>query len=164
MIEGVVVQAVEAPRTYALRQQVLRPNLNVADMAIFGDDGADTGIYGAIDESTDELVGTANVRREAPPAGLAGSVAPDVGGEPWRLRGMATREDLRGTGIGAEVLQACVRHVGARGGGFLWCNARVGARRFYARAGFAEWGDEFESFGVAHVVMWRMVSAEGSEA
>jgi predicted GNAT family N-acyltransferase len=77
---------------------------------------------------------------------------------------MATRADLRGTGIGAQVLEACVRHVGARGGGFLWCNARVPARRFYSRAGFSEWGIEFESQGVPHVVMWRMVEPEGSDA
>lgn len=156
----VVVQPVEAARTYALRQQVLRPNLSADEMVLFGDDGPDTGIYGAVEPSTGELVGTASVRREEPPPGLVDSVGSDGRSGPWRLRGMATREDLRGSGIGAEVLEACVRHVAARGGGFLWCNARVPARRFYARAGFAEWGDEFESYGVTHVVMWRVVEAE----
>ena len=164
MADGVIVQAVEASRTYLLRQQVLRPNLAVEDMALFGDDGPDTGIYGAIDEASGELVGTANVRREEPPPGLAESVAPDNNGDPWRLRGMATREDLRGTGIGAAMLEACVRHVAGRGGGLLWCNARVTARRFYARAGLAEWGDEFESVGTTHIVMWRIVPPEGSTA
>jgi predicted GNAT family N-acyltransferase len=38
----------------------------------------------------------------------------------------------------------------------------VPAKRFYARAGFNEWGDDFESQGVAHVVMWRMVEADRS--
>jgi predicted GNAT family N-acyltransferase len=157
----VTIEAVEPSRTYALRQQVLRPNLAVEEMALFGDLGPDTGVYGAIDTSTGELVGTANVHREAPPAELVAAVP---GGDryPWRLRGMATREDLRSQGIGAQVLTACVAHVAARGGGFLWCNARVGARRFYARAGFSEWGDEFESYGIQHVVMWRLVEAEES--
>jgi predicted GNAT family N-acyltransferase len=40
----------------------------------------------------------------------------------------------------------------------------VAAKRFYARAGFHEWGEEFESVGVTHIVMWRMVSPEGSTA
>jgi GNAT superfamily N-acetyltransferase len=164
MVEGVTVQPVEASRTYQLRQQVLRPNLKLEDMALFGDGGPDTGIYGALDATTGELVGTANVRREEAPPGLTESVVPPDTRDPWRLRGMATREDLRGTGIGAAVLEACVGHVAERGGGFLWCNARVKARRFYARAGFAEWGDEFENFGVGHIVMWRMVSPEGSQA
>jgi GNAT superfamily N-acetyltransferase len=164
MLKGVIVQPVEPSRTYALRQRVLRPNLRLEEMALFGDDGPDTGIYAAVDETTGEVVSTGTVRREEPPPGLAESVSAYDGADRWRLRSMATREDLRGTGIGAEVLDACVRHVGALGGGFLWCNARVPAKRFYARAGFAEWGDEFESQGVPHVVMWRMVEARGSEA
>jgi GNAT superfamily N-acetyltransferase len=163
MVEGIIVQPVEASRTYGLRQQVLRPNLKVEDMALFGDGGPDTGIFGAVDAATGEIVGTANVRREDPPPGLMESVAPHENRDTWRLRGMATREDLRGTGIGAAVLEACVEHVAARGGGFLWCNARVKARRFYARAGFAEWGDEFQSLDTAHIAMWRMVSPEGSQ-
>ena len=77
---------------------------------------------------------------------------------------MATREDLRGQGIGARVLEACVGHVAARGGGLLWCNARMPARRFYERAGFTAWGEEFESLGIAHVVMWRMVEPEEGRA
>ncbi|HKH88890.1 MAG TPA: GNAT family N-acetyltransferase [Acidimicrobiales bacterium] len=164
MAGHVVIEAVEPSRTYVLRQQVLRPNLTVEQMAevgVFGDDGPDTGIYGAIDTASGELVGTGNVRREPPPSELEAAV-PEAGTDPWRLRGMATREDLRSHGIGKQVLDACIGHVAARGGGFLWCNARVGARRFYARAGFSEWGDEFESFGVQHVVMWRLVEPEGS--
>jgi len=162
MVEGVVVQPVEPSRTYVLRQQVLRPKMRLEEMGLFGDDGPDTGIYAAVDEATGEVVGTGTVRREEPPPGLAESVAPQAHADPWRLRSMATREDLRGTGIGALVLDSCVRHVGALGGGFLWCNARVPARRFYARAGFSEWGGEFEAQGVPHIVMWRMVEAEGS--
>jgi GNAT superfamily N-acetyltransferase len=160
MIDRIVVHPVEPSLTYGLRRDVLRPELAVEDMAIFGDDGDDTGIYGAIDRVTGELVGTANVRREPPPAGLLEDVAPTGNTDAWRLRGMATRADLRGQNIGAKVLGACVRHVGARGGGFLWCNARVAARRFYERGGFVEWGEEFESIGVTHVVMWRLVEAE----
>lgn len=163
MGDRIMVQAVEPPRTYRLRRDVLRPGLAVEDMALFGDEGPDTGVFGAIDEAG-ELVGTGNVRREPPPAGLMDDVAPGSEGEAWRLRGMATRDDLRGQGIGALVLEACVRHVAERGGGFLWCNARVPARRFYERGGFAEWGEEFVTFGIAHVVMWRMVEAKGSGA
>ena len=162
MLDRIVVQPVNPSCTYQLRRDVLRPQMSVDEMVLFGDDAPDTGVFGAIDRDSGELVATANVRREDPPAGLREDVAPDSTAAPWRLRGMATREDLRGRGIGALVLEACVRHVGAQGGGFLWCNARVPARRFYARGGFAEWGEEFESFDVTHVVMWRLVEAEGS--
>jgi len=161
VLERIVVQPVEPSRTYRLRRDVLRPGMSLKDMALFGDDSPDAGVFGAIDQATGELVGTANVRREPPPAGLREEVAPSSTAAAWRVRGMATRADLRGQGIGALVLDACVGHVGEHGGGFLWCNARVPARQFYARGGFAEWGEEFESYGIAHVVMWRMVEAEG---
>ena len=167
MAANVTVEAVEPSRTLLLRQQVLRPNLTVEELAqagVFGDDGLDTGVYGAIDTSSGELVGTGNVRREPPPPELEADVPEARVTDQWRLRGMATRPDLRSHGIGRQVLDACVRHVAERGGGFLWCNARVGARQFYARAGFSEWGDEFESVGVQHVVMWRLVEPEGSTA
>jgi predicted GNAT family N-acyltransferase len=62
----------------------------------------------------------------------------------WRLRGMATRSDVRGTGLGARVLACCEEHVLARGGSRVWCNARTPARRFYERAGYEAEGEEFE--------------------
>ncbi|MGA2209668.1 MAG: GNAT family N-acetyltransferase [Acidimicrobiales bacterium] len=164
MVDHIVVTRVEPERTYRLRRDVLRPQLNVEDMVMFGDDGSDTGIYGAVIESTGELVGTANVRRDPPPEGLLDDVAPGTDPQCWRLRGMATRADLRSQGIGRRVLDACVGHVAERGGGFLWCNARVPAQQFYERAGFHPWGEEFESVGIAHVVMWRNVEAEENQA
>ena len=45
----------------------------------------------------------------------------------WRIRGMATRPDLRGRGLGGLVLDALVDHIAGHGGGLLWCNARVTA-------------------------------------
>jgi GNAT superfamily N-acetyltransferase len=163
MADLIVVQPVEPALTYRLRRDVLRPMLAIEDMNQFGDDGEDTGIYGATEIAGGELVGTGNVRREAPPAGLLEDVAPGWTADTWRLRGMATRADLRSLGIGAKVLEACVEHVAERGGGFLWCNARVPAQRFYERAGLSGWGDEFESYGIPHVVMWRMVEARSAD-
>jgi predicted GNAT family N-acyltransferase len=39
----------------------------------------------------------------------------------------------------------------------------VPAQRFYERAGLSGWGDEFESYGIPHVVMWRMVEARSAD-
>ena len=156
----VVVEPVEPVRTFELRQQVLRPHQRPDQLALAGDDDPDTGTYAALDPDTGEVLGTANVRHEAPPADFDEG----AGAAPWRLRGMATREDLRNQGIGALVLDACVDHVASHGGGLLWCTARLGARRFYARAGFAEWGDEYDTGFGPHVVMWRVVTPARSEA
>lgn len=154
-----MVTEVEHSRTFRLRQQVLRPHQSLEQMSLFDDGEPDTGIFAAIEPESGEVVGTANVRRAPPPEALEKALPEGTGlGQSWRLRGMATREDLRGQGIGLRVLEACIDHVARRGGGILWCNARLGARVFYGRAGFFEVGEEFDEVGIGlHVVMWRLV-------
>ena len=71
---------------------------------------------------------------------------------------MATREDARGQGIGALVLEAGLAYVAAEGGKLVWCNARLPAVGFYERAGFKTRGDEWVEPRIgSHVVMWRGV-------
>ena len=93
--------------------------------------------------------------------GVASLYREDRAGGPtggWRLRGMATDADVRGTGFGAALLARCVDHVTASGGAELWCNARLSAVGFYQRAGFEVLSDEFDVPGIgAHVVMaWTL--------
>jgi GNAT superfamily N-acetyltransferase len=88
-----------------------------------------------------------------------GSVMPD--GHPhdpspgdWRVRGMATLPEWRGQGLGARVLAALEAQARREGGRRLWCNARVGARSFYERAGMAAEGGEYEIPGIGmHLLM-----------
>jgi predicted GNAT family N-acyltransferase len=73
---------------------------------------------------------------------------------------MATSADLRGHGIGAELIAATVRHIAVSGGGLLWCNARVPAEAFYARAGFLAMDNRWDDPLIGpHVGMLREVSA-----
>jgi len=72
----------------------------------------------------------------------------------WRIRGMATRADLRGRGLGSLVLDAIERAACEHGAERLWCNARIGASAFYLHAGFATEGGEFEIEGIGpHFLM-----------
>lgn len=154
-LRSVVVEPVEPSRTLELRHQVLRPHLTLGEVAAATDDGPDVLTYAAVDTESGQVLATGNLRREAPPEGLDAGSPDDPS---WRLRGMATREDLRGQGLGALVLDACIEHVATHGGGLLWCSARLGARRLYARAGFSEWGDEYEIEHIGpHIRMWRWV-------
>ena len=75
--------------------------------------------------------------------------------EAWRVRGMATRQALRGRRFGQAVLSALIEHARANGGRFLWCEARIGAISFYQRAGFATEGEPFVMEDVEHIHMWR---------
>lgn len=151
------VRPVAAEKTFVLRQQILRPHQRVEEMALPGFDGAGAGSFAALTESG-EVVSTAVVAPEAPPEPVA---AVGAAGKGWRLRGMATRPDLRSSGIGRAVLHAVVGHVATHGGGVLWCSARTPARSFYERAGFRTEGEPWESPELGpHVMMWRTVDSE----
>jgi HAD superfamily hydrolase (TIGR01509 family) len=130
----VQVQAIDARSAWPLRQAVLRPHQDVADMALPGDDAPGAAHFGAVG-GDGALLGVATV---AP-----GTHPRDPRDGDWRIRGMATAPEARGGGAGAALLRACLTHVRAHGGRRVWCNARTGVLGFYARAGFAGEGERF---------------------
>src|SRR5262245_28734176 len=102
-----------------LRWRILRAGLP-REKAIFpGDDEPATHHFAAILD--DEVVGCASFMQN-----------PWQGNPAWQLRGMAVREDLRGSGIGTRMLehaeQVLARLEFSRQ---LWCNARTPAVAFY---------------------------------
>jgi len=124
------------------------------------DEEPDSATFAAVEPGSGAIVGVATTIREPAPFGSAEASGLSGGREvsAWRLRGMATREDLQGQGIGSLVLEALVGHVTAEGGELLWCNARVRAIAFYERAGFQTWGEEWDIPSIGpHVVMWRRI-------
>jgi GNAT superfamily N-acetyltransferase len=128
---------------------VLRPHQTLEQLRAPDDSAPGTGNYAAFVDG--EVVGTASVRREAPPWAPSEHDA-------WRLRGMATHEGWRSRGVGSRVLDAIVGHVRAGGGGLLWCNARVPAVPFYERAGFVTRGAAWEEPDIGpHIAMERVV-------
>lgn len=129
----VVVEAAAPAETYELRHRVLGRGASPADVARPDDHDPSSGHVVA--RLGGAVVGTGTVRRQAPP------FPSDLPG--WQIRGMAVRDDLRGGGIGTRILDAILDHVGAGGGGLVWCNARVAAASLYRRAGFEEHGEPF---------------------
>jgi predicted GNAT family N-acyltransferase len=79
-----------------------------------------------------------------------GSILPDPredASQPtsWRIRGMAVREDMRGSGMGGTILQALIDHASAQSlPAEIWCHARANARSFYVRFGFVLESDLFD--------------------
>ena len=57
---------------------------------------------------------------------------------------MAVEPASRGRGLGSSVLRALFEHVEQRGGGLVWCHARIAARTLYERHGFVAEGELFE--------------------
>jgi GNAT superfamily N-acetyltransferase len=127
--------AVDVSRVRPLRREVLRPGASPDELAYPLDDALTTLHVAVLADANEPLA--------------IGSVMPDahprdpVAGD-WRIRGMATRPGERSRGLGAAVLACLERYARERGGRRLWCNARVGARAFYERAGMTAEDELFE--------------------
>lgn len=147
------VEQIPVERTFALRKAVLRPYLGPDEPYVCADDHLpETVAFGAV--STDgSVLGVARITPEPPP--FPAAEAPS-----WRLRGMAASPEVRNMGVGSALLQGVLAHVAHSGGGILWCNARVPARRLYERGGMEPWGDVWEEPKIGpHIVMWRRLPA-----
>ncbi|MFT3955416.1 MAG: YbgC/FadM family acyl-CoA thioesterase [Piscinibacter sp.] len=68
---------------------------------------------------------------------------------------MAVTQAVRGSGVGHEVLDALMKAARARGDHEVLLHAQSSAAPFYARAGFAPRGAEFEEAGIPHIEMVR---------
>jgi GNAT superfamily N-acetyltransferase len=149
------VERVPVERTVDLRKAVLRPYLGDDDPYVLDDDRLPTTVAFAAITPDGGVIGTARISVEPPPFA--------AGDQPgWRLRGMATSPEVRNLGVGAAVLDSVVGHIGAVGGGILWANARIAARRLYERAGMQPWGDVWEEPNIGpHLVMWLDVPVAG---
>lgn len=139
--------------TRELRRRVLRPSW-AADAEMHGDENPDAVHFAAFDDDS-TLVAACLVFPRAFPARPAQAGA-------WQLRGMATVEGRRSSGIGARLLAATVEEVQRRGGRLIWCEARSSAMRFYARHGFSVDGVEYShsETGIPHHLMWRDLGGE----
>ncbi len=143
------VEAVDAAAGRALRMAVLRPQEHQGG-AMYPLEEDPTTLHFAGLAAGGEVLAVGSVMPEAHPH------RPRPGD--WRIRGMATRAQDRGKGLGTSVLGAIEGAVREAGGARLWCNARVGAAAFYARAGFQIEGEEYEIEGIGpHFLMSRPI-------
>ncbi len=91
-----------------------------------------------------------------------GLIGPDGDPGAWRIRGMATEPAARGRGAGSAILAALIDHAVANGATRIWCNARIGARSLYERAGLGAVSEEFEVPKIGpHYVMERRLEGDG---
>lgn len=83
-------------------------------------------------------------------------LAPGVG----KIGRMAVRADMRGSGVGAAVLQALVNAALERGLHKVVLHAQLTAAGFYRRAGFSARGGVFDEVGIPHQEM--VLALDGS--
>ncbi len=122
---------------FPLRFGILRRSLPPADSHYPQDHDPRTVHVGALVDG--RLVSVASLLPDPQEDGDADGV--------FRLRGMVTVPDRRGSGLGGAILDRGVAMVARQGGRLVWCNGRTGALDFYRRHGFAPVGEEFETPG-----------------
>ena len=142
---------ISAADTHALRREVLR-NGDADANVVFEEDGSH-GVVHLGARLDGRLVGVSSWVPRAFPEAL------DDDGPAVQLRGMATANGLRGTGIGGVLLEAGCNHRRANGVALVWARARDAALAFYGRHGFLVHGDGFidATTGLPHHVVHRRV-------
>ncbi|MHB1446482.1 MAG: GNAT family N-acetyltransferase [Acidimicrobiales bacterium] len=127
---------------------MLHPELAPDGVGLPGDDRTGASHWVAMAAEVG-LIGVVSVMPEAPPWDPPG----DAG---WRLRGMATAPEVRGWGVGAELVARVLEHARAQQGRVLWCTARMAAVGFYQRQGFVTRGETWEEPVIGtHIHMLR---------
>ena len=117
-----------------LRLSVLRPGRPIESAHFSGDEVSETRHFGAF--AGGHLRGIASVFFVK---------CPEQPGVPaFQIRGMATTPEMRGTGLGRALVNACIAYGRAQHADLIWCNARKLAVGFYQKLGFTILGQEFE--------------------
>ena len=143
-----MIKQITAEGCHILRESILRPNQPRENWTFDTDDDPLT-IHLAFMQDQ-EVVGVVSLLPEPHPE------YPD---HPWRLRGMAVREDLHGQGIGEQLMQGLRERVSGDG---IWCTARKQVQGFYLQHGFEVVGDEFTMNDMAHVTMLTHLPNDGA--
>ena len=127
----IALQRVTADDILSLRHSVLRPGMHRSKAQYAVDDDPATLHFAATDFNH--------------PLCCVTYVAGEWEGEPaYQLRGMATRADVRGRGIGRRLLAFSEKQILAMQLPLLhWCNARSHAVGFYVSQGWSVASDEF---------------------
>ena len=128
---GVEVRVVPVEAVVDLRHRVLRAGMP-RESAVFPGDELETSRHFAAMEG-ERVVGCLTLH-----------LSECEGRAAYKLRGMATDERVRGTGVGKLLLEAAEGFVRRTKIRQLWCNARVPAVGFYEKAGWCVVSEEFE--------------------
>ncbi|MEX0876468.1 MAG: GNAT family N-acetyltransferase [Phycisphaerales bacterium] len=143
----VAIMEVDAATIRPVRQRVLRPHQRAEELVYPGDDDRETFHLAAVRNG--EILAILSMYRHAQPPS-------DPFDEPkaWRIRGMASVPEARGTGLGRVLVEAARDRVWRVSTDPIWCNARENAFGFYEKLGFGIVGGIFEIEGIGpHAVM-----------
>jgi predicted GNAT family N-acyltransferase len=151
----VEVVTIEHDQTLALRRAVLRNGDPGANVVWDEDEWPGTMHLGARRDGV--LVATSTWIPRPFPEATAEVTTAVAADEHWQLRGMATADGVRGSGVGGILVDAGCARCADRGGRLVWARARDTALVFYARHEFEVVGDGFvdATTGLPHHLVRR---------
>ena len=135
-----VTMAADRAAAYEVRRRVFQDEQGVPAELEF--DADDESALHVIAESGGQVVGTGRLVMHADYA---------------KIGRMAVLREWRGRNVGRALLDCLVEEGARRGAPLAVLNAQVQAIGFYARAGFAVIGDEFDEAGIPHRRMEKML-------
>ncbi len=122
-----------------LRDEVLRKPLGISlDLTKLGSDESDF-LIGCFEE--DDLIGCV--------------ILTPLTEKELKLRQMAVKKDLQGSGIGSEIVKWAEDFARYKGFTKMVMNARKYAVQFYEKLGYSVYGDEFTEVTIPHFKMSR---------
>ena len=143
MSDAIEIKEISVDQARPIRQQVLRPHQAASELVYPGDDAIDSFHLGAI--RGDDVLAILS---------MYFSPKPDESTNAWRIRGMASVPEIRGTGFGRKLVEVARDKAWAIERAPIWCNARESAFGFYEKLGFVTEGCIFEIEGIGpHAVM-----------
>lgn len=147
----ITVKNIEVEAVYPLRSQVLRPGQPIKSCSY--EEDSRVGVFHLGIYQNSKLVGIGSFYPENHEY-LCDRTSVATG---WRLRGMATVPDVRGQGLGTQLLQQGLKECQSRGASVLWCNARTNAVDFYRKLNFDIKGEEFmiENIGLHYLMYYQ---------
>ena len=129
-----MIRFIQVEDTLPMRNQILREGKLTLEQCLWpGDENEKSFHLGYFDD--DKLICIATFH----PTGYG--QFPGVG---YQLRGMATLEEYRGKGVGNQLVNFAIVYLRGQKANYLWCNARVGAIKFYTGLGFETISEVFE--------------------
>lgn len=147
MTEAIEIREISAEQTRVVRQCVLRPHQAAHELVYPGDDADESFHLGAVRGVGDEEQVLAILSMYSAPK-------PESEAHAWRIRGMASLDEVRGMGFGRTLVEVARDRVWASERAPIWCNARESAFGFYEKLGFVIEGGIFEIEGIGpHAVM-----------
>ncbi|WP_431167605.1 GNAT family N-acetyltransferase [Tenacibaculum halocynthiae] len=137
-----VIKKIKTEDTYLIRKEVLRKGIDLPYKFV-GDFDDETYHLGAF--FNDKQVGIVTLMK---------SENNNFVDNQYQLRGMATLTEVRGKGIGKQIVNEALSLLRNDGVTTLWCNAREEASSFYKGLGFNMVGESFivEKVGVHYVM------------